>query len=113
MALTEKQIQKALKANGGFITGASKALGVTYQAIHDRINRSDKLKAFYEEIQESYLDMAESKLLSQVKEGSLGAICFFLKCKGKQRGYIETQKHEHSGPGGGPITVIGTGYPKD
>ena len=113
MALSESQIIEALKANAGFITGAAKMLNVTYHAIYDRIQRSEYLKNNYQEIQESHLDLAESKLLQNIKGGNLGAICFFLKCRGKSRGYIETSKHELSGPDGGPITVVGTGYPKD
>jgi len=105
MALTIKQIKKGLEANAGFISGAAKSLGVTYQAIHNRINKDKELKDFYDAITESHLDLAESKLLSNIKDGNMTGICFFLKCKGKARGYIEKQNWELSGPGGGPIKV--------
>lgn len=89
MALKIEQIEKSLRANGGFISKTAKSLNVNYQAIWDRIQRSSKLKQSYEEIKESYLDLAESALLVKIRDGDLGAICFFLKCQGKKRGYIE------------------------
>ena len=89
MAATQNQIIASLRANGGFITGTAKELGVTYQAIWDRIKRSKTLKAEYDSIKEGYLDLAETKLISKMKSGDLGALCFYLKCQGKQRGYIE------------------------
>ncbi len=101
MALTVKQIERALRLNGGFISQAAKSLNVTYHAIYDRIQKCPKLRRSYEEIRESNLDLAESKLLDKVKKGDLGAICFFLKCQGKKRGYIERPV---GGDDGGYIT---------
>ncbi len=109
MALTDDQIIKALDSKGGFISQAAKDLGVTYQAIWNRIKKSDKITEAYQNIKESYLDMAESKLLGQVREGNLGAICFFLKCQGKQRGYVERADIDLNLTGN--VTVIGRGYP--
>lgn len=42
----------------------------------------------YEEIQEKTIDYVENKLLQQINEGNLQAITFFLKTKGKNRGYV-------------------------
>lgn len=86
---TVDQIIAALDAAGGFQTTAAKKLGITQSALSQRIKKSKKIKNAWLEIQEKYLDLAESKLLTKIRKGSLGAICFYLKCKGKQRGYIE------------------------
>lgn len=106
MMASAKQIEVSLRKNGGFITQTAKDLGVTYQAIWLRINRNKKLKATYDEIKEGYLDFAESKLISQIKEGNLGAICFFLKCQGKSRGYVERQQIDASIDGELTVRVI-------
>ena len=89
MALKIEQIEKALKLNGGFVGPAAKGLNVTYQAVYDRIKRNARLRRTLNSIRETYLDMAENALLTKVKQGDLGAICFYLKCLGKKRGYIE------------------------
>lgn len=42
----------------------------------------------YEQVQEKTIDYVENKLLQQINEGNLTAITFFLKTKGKNRGYV-------------------------
>ena len=45
-------------------------------------------------IQDSLLDLAESKLLENIENNENTAIIFYLKTKGKKRGYIEKQEVE-------------------
>ena len=49
------------------------------------------------EQEEALIDFAESKLFQLINEGLPSAIFFFLKCKAKNRGYIEQQDYKHSG----------------
>jgi hypothetical protein len=51
-----------------------------------------------EDIEAITLDFAESKLHKKIQEEDLTAILFYLKCKGKKRGYIDRmieEKPEH------------------
>lgn len=64
-------------------------LGVTHQAISYRIQKSPELKKVKEEIENEYLDLAEAQLIEAIRNSEPWAICFFLKCKGKKRGYVE------------------------
>jgi hypothetical protein len=89
MGLSIDQIADGLRATGGFISQAAKKLNVTQGAISKRIGQSVKLQKIRKEIDESYLDLTESKLIKKINSDNLGAICFYLKCKGKERGYIE------------------------
>lgn len=57
------------------------------------------------EIEESLLDFAESQLLKNIKDGKETSLIFFLKCKGKKRGYIDKYELEHSGDVGIKIDV--------
>lgn len=48
-------------------------------------------------IEESLIDFAESQLMKNIKDGKEVSLIFFLKCKGKKRGYIEKSEIEVSG----------------
>jgi hypothetical protein len=102
-AISVGQLKEALRASGGYQTVAAQKLGTSQQCISARIKRSPALQQFVKEIENQYLDLAESKLITLIKAGNLGAICFYLKCKGRHRGYIE--RHEISGEDGGPLTI--------
>lgn len=47
-----------------------------------------------DEVSEIVLDMAESALLKAIQEGDTTAIIFYLKTKGKKRGYTEKSESE-------------------
>jgi len=49
------------------------------------------------------MDVAEAALLRAIQKGEAWAVCFFLKCKAKQRGYSE--RTEITGPAGKPVQV--------
>jgi hypothetical protein len=105
MALTKEQIANALERKAGNVTEAAKALKVTRQALHLHIKDDEDLQTIVTQARESLVDIAESSLLKQIKEGNTAAIIFTLKTQGKARGYVERQ--EISGPDGGPIVVKG------
>jgi len=88
---TLAECEIALEKAGGFISRAAKMLNITTGALSRRIKRSKKLQELKAEIDERYLDLAESKLINKINKEDLGAICFYLKCRGKERGYIEKQ----------------------
>ena len=89
MKITNEEVIEALNKSGGFVTYAAKQLGVTYQAINWRIKHNQELQDIVEAHRQGYLDMGETKLLKALKDNQPWAICFFLKCQGKERGYIE------------------------
>ena len=90
-ALTNEQIAEALQKAGGFVSHAAKQLGVVNSAIHNRIARSPELKTVLDDARCVHLDIAEVELLKAMKRGEAWAVCFFLKCQGKDRGYVEKQ----------------------
>ncbi|MFH1684066.1 MAG: hypothetical protein ABIA67_04205 [Candidatus Margulisiibacteriota bacterium] len=105
---TTDQIEQALRASGGFLSAAAKKLNCSWATVCNYVRKYKHLQKVLDEINEAELDFSESKLLSQIKEGNTTAIIFHLKCKGKKRGYVERTENEHSGPGGGPIMIIGS-----
>ena len=98
--LTIEQIEQALISNGGWFTQAAKALSCSHQAISKRVQQSERLQQVVEDVKAQYLDLAESKLLKKIRDEDLGAICFYLKCKGKERGYIEKQQVDNTSSDG-------------
>jgi len=46
---------------------------------------------------EALLDFAESKLFEKMNSGDVISLLFFLKCKGKSRGYVEKVEHDVRG----------------
>ena len=85
--LTINQIDAGMRATGGFLTYTAKKLGVTYNAIYARIQKSPQLQRTQAEIQESFLDLSEHVLIKKMKDEDLGAIIWFQKNKGRSRGY--------------------------
>jgi hypothetical protein len=58
------------------------------------LKSDEEYKSAVNSIQDGVLDFAESHLYKLVKEGNPAATIFFLKTKGKKRGYIERQEIE-------------------
>lgn len=77
----------ALDATGGIILHAAERLGIVRQTLHRWISTDTELKAAQDEITEANLDLAESALMTAVKAGSIDAAKFYLRCKGRARGY--------------------------
>ena len=98
--VTIEQLEQALKAHGGWQTQAAKALGISFQAVSKRVNQSERLQQVVAEVKAQYLDLAESRLMQKIKDGDLGAICFYLKCQGKERGYVEKQHIDNTSSDG-------------
>jgi hypothetical protein len=96
--VTDGDIAWALKETKGFISKAAEKIGISPSAVYARINASEVLREVKQEIEESLLDTAEIKLSDAVNESKPWAICFYLKCKGKRRGYTENAKEDIETP---------------
>jgi hypothetical protein len=80
---------EALEKTLGIVTTAAKMAGID-KATHYRWYEADKDYAKkVDQIAETVLDFAESQLHQQIKDKDTAATIFFLKCKGKHRGYVE------------------------
>ena len=56
--------------------------------------KNEAFKAEVEAINEASLDYVESKLMTAIHNDNITAIIFYLKTKGKKRGYIETIENQ-------------------
>jgi len=91
-SVTNAQIAAALISVSGIVLYAARKLRVTRNVIYQRMQKFPELKAIANEAIESTLDLGEAELIKAMKKGNLTAIIFYLKCKGKHRGYIERQE---------------------
>jgi hypothetical protein len=102
---TAAQVAKALTESHGLVSIAARQLGCSRQAVEKRIKTSALVRQALHDAREATLDVAEASLYNQVLAGEGWAVCFILKCLGKDRGYVERAQVELSGPGGGPLLL--------
>tara|TARA_R110000772_G_scaffold244763_1_gene358170 strand:- start:9 stop:386 length:378 start_codon:yes stop_codon:yes gene_type:complete len=90
-AVKEALIEAMQKAMG-VVTEACKIAKVGRTTFYKLYNNDPEFKRACDECQDIALDFAESQLYSQIKGGSTTATIFYLKTKGKHRGYVERQQ---------------------
>ena len=78
------------------ISVACKKFGITRQCYYQWLT-NPRFKQEIDDIESSLIDYAETKLMQNIKEGKEASIFFFLKTKGKNRGYIETVEQNLNG----------------
>ena len=78
---------------------AAAAIGCERTTIWRRLKTSKVVADAHVEIQEVNLDRAEGKLTEAINAGNLTAVIFYLKTKGRDRGFSEridvNGKHQH------------------
>ncbi len=87
--VTTDQIVKMYEKKGCNITSTCAALGITRQTFYNRRRNNKALSDKLDDVDESLLDFAESKLMEHISNDNITALLFFLKTKGKKRGYVE------------------------
>ena len=90
----KKALLKALESALGVVTTACRQTDVGRTTYYQWLKEDPEFAKAVKDVQEIALDFAESQLHKQIKEGSTAATIFFLKTKGKQRGYVERQEIE-------------------
>lgn len=96
--VSNQEIIDALKATGGLVTHASKKINITPKTIYNRMNKYPEVKDAYNDIQEEWIDLAESGVAFHLKNKDPEMIRFFLQTKGKCRGYTKTIEHSFGSP---------------
>ena len=87
--LDKARFLEALRDNRGLVTHASKACGISFQRHYDWLKNDIEYKKDVEAVGDVVLDFVEDSLHKQIDEMSTAATIFYLKTKGKKRGYIE------------------------
>ena len=90
----KEEMLDALERSLGIVSTAAKMVDIARGTHYNWLKEDADYKKAVESISDSVLDFAESHLYKLVKEGNPAATIFFLKTKGKKRGYIERQEIE-------------------
>jgi len=95
--LKKEQLLEALVKSLGIVSTACLNVGMSRTTYYKYYNEDEQFKGQVNDISDIAIDFAESKLFDLIKEGNITAVIFYLKTKGKKRGYIERQEIEIDG----------------
>ena len=90
--IKKESILKALEQSLGIVTVACKKADVPRSTFYKWLNEDEEFAKQVHDIENIALDFAESQLHNQISNNSTAATIFYLKTKGKKRGYIERQE---------------------
>ena len=90
--VTKDALLDALRQNMGNVTLACHFAKCSRSTFYRYIESDDHFKSEVEEISNIALDICEAELWKQIKDGNVPCILFYLKTKGKKRGYVERQE---------------------
>jgi hypothetical protein len=104
--LHKKQLLEALEKSLGIVTPACKEVGISRNQFYVYYNTDPDFKKSVDDIQEITLDFAENQLLKKIKEGSERSILFYMKYRGRKRGYTESMDVTSDGKSIAEIKLI-------
>ena len=93
----KKAMLEALEKSLGVVTTACRMVDISRKTNYEWCKVDEAYKEAVDDISEIALDFAESQLHKQIKDGEVSSTIFYLKTKGKKRGYIEKVQTELSG----------------
>lgn len=93
---TDAAIKKALILAHGNVAHAARSLGMDRGSVWRRMRGDEAMNQIVFDARESVADNAESALGVAVLRGEAWAVCFSLKCLGKDRGYVERGEINHN-----------------
>ena len=107
--IKKESLLKSLEQSLGVVTVACKKADIPRSTYYKWLKEDEAFAIEVRDIENVALDFAESQLHKQISENSTAATIFYLKTKGKKRGYVERQ--EITGAEGMPtnfqIEIIG------
>ena len=102
--IKKESILEALEKSLGVVTVACKQSDVPRSTYYKWLNEDEEFAKAVKDIENIALDFGESQLHKQIGDGNTSATIFFLKTKGKKRGYIERSELDLSS-GEEPIKI--------
>lgn len=88
----KKAMIEALEKSLGVVTTACKNVGIARNTHYLWMREDEEYREEVNAIENIALDFVESQLFKNIKDGKTSEMIFYLKTKGKKRGYIERQE---------------------
>ena len=88
----KKAMISALEKSLGVVTTACKNVGIGRTQFYYWLKDDKEFAKAVKDIENIALDFAESQLHQQIQGGNTSATIFYLKTKGRNRGYVERQE---------------------
>ena len=88
----KKQMIKALHETLGVVSPACEMVNIARSTHYRWMELDEKYRKEVESVQEFQLDFVESKLFENIGNNDTTATIFYLKTRGRKRGYIEKQE---------------------
>jgi|TARA_R110000796_G_scaffold2888_6_gene11184 hypothetical protein len=88
----KREVMKALEKSLGIVTTACKNADISRTQFYQWLKDDSEFKRKVDDISNIALDFAESQLHKQIGDQNTSATIFYLKTKGKKRGYVERQE---------------------
>lgn len=107
----KREMLKALKNTLGVVSPACELVGISRNTHYTWMKTDENYKKEVDDLLDFQLDFVESKLFENINSGDTGSAIFYLKTKGKHRGYIEKREYDHTSKGES-INIISLGSGK-
>ena len=111
--VTEKQMLEAIKKSQGLVTKIQNNLeAITkekwgWETVRNYLEKWESCKEAVRAEKEAMLDLAENNVFKDLARGDIHTSKWYLKMKGKERGYVETQEIQMAGTD--PLNINLTG----
>ncbi|MCA6489116.1 MAG: hypothetical protein IM551_03715 [Chitinophagaceae bacterium] len=103
--IQKKAMLEALKKTLGVISAACEKVGISRETHYKWKKDDPAYSKAADEIEEYAIDFAEGKLLQRINGGDTIATIFYLKTKGKARGYVERSEVDNNIKTAAPIII--------
>ena len=90
--IKKESLLKSLEQSLGVVTVACKKADIPRSTYYKWLKEDEAFAIEVRDIENVALDFAESQLHKQIAADSTAATIFYLKTKGKKRGYVERQE---------------------
>ena len=88
-AKDKERMIEALTKSLGIVTNAVKVTGISRTTHYAWMEKDPEYRSRVEEATDAQIDFVEGNLIQRIQEGDTTATIFYLKTKGKKRGYTD------------------------